>query len=329
MKTQLKALRPAWSLTGGVGHGTSAAVADDLARVNGTPGQSSLQERVRRLVTDQVNAMAQEVELGEGVEQLLPGKMLRTRLAAEIQAVTGADIDVVANMCAAVEMAHTATLCHDDVIDNALIRRAAPSLWRVHSHSAAILIGDALICRALLLVSAVERGSHTQTFAAKLWEVCRTEARQELVLRGSEVPADTCLAVARGKTGPLFALPAMIASGSDVSLALACEEAGYCLGTAYQLTDDLIDETGRDADAGKTLGTDRERGKFTLASEGAEAADASATAIREQFRRTRDALAPWPLARAAVQRFIECVLVPLFERQTTVLNLRETAETPQ
>ncbi len=166
--------------------------------------------------------------------------------------------------CAATEMVHTASLCHDDVVDNSMIRRSLPTVWRTSSPSGAILIGDLLLCEAMDLLISTENGRYLTSFMGRLTEVVRAEIEQELVWRGSAADAETCLRLARGKTGPLFGFVAGVCGGDDGALCGLLEEAGYRIGTAYQIADDLLDILGTESTVGKTLGTDSVRGKLTL-----------------------------------------------------------------
>ena len=222
---------------------------------------------VRRLIERRLAEVAGSLLRAEGLRQLMPGKMLRTRLAARLaeSCASGPGPEVMERACAATEMVHTATLCHDDVIDGALIRRGRPTLWRETGPSCAVLVGDILLCEAIDLVSGADGDRYVKTFVAKTREVCTAEAEQELLLRGGPLDVETCLRIARGKTGPLFAFAARVCAGEDTSFAAALEEVGYMVGTAYQIADDVVDVSGEEMVSGKTLGTDSKRGKFTLA----------------------------------------------------------------
>jgi geranylgeranyl pyrophosphate synthase len=194
------------------------------------------------------------------------GKMLRTALA---KSVVGSDAarwpPGIVHACAATELVHSASLVHDDVIDGASVRRGMPSLWKSLSTNAAILVGDILLCEAQRILLEARNGRLTGAFMDKVREVCWAEAEQELFARGKRYEVDECVRIARSKTGALFAFIGHACGGDDLSLAAALEEAGYRIGTAYQLADDLADETATEEAAGKTLGTDRLRKKFTLA----------------------------------------------------------------
>lgn len=153
-----------------------------------------------------------------------------------------------------------------------------------------------------------------RNFVAKTTEVCRVEAEQEILLRGKSLDRVTCVRIARGKTGPLFALTASSCAGTDSKLKGALEEAGYCLGTAYQLADDLLDEVGEESQTGKTLGTDRHRKKFTLAQDKDNGHRTVLALVEEQLDAAQNLLAPWPLAQEGVRQFIALDLNPILHR---------------
>lgn len=248
--------------------------------------------------------------------QLEPGKMLRTRLAARLIAGSpqGVPLELAARLCAATELAHTASLCHDDVIDNGLVRRSLPSLWRVSSPSGAVLLGDLLLCAAvdLLLVEGPDR--YLSRFVSKMREVCLAEAEQELIFRGKSVSEETCIRIARSKTGALFAFAAMIAGGEDGRSTEALEEAGYRVGTAYQLADDLLDECGSESKAGKTLGTDRAKRKCTLAQLAGHDGGQVAERVRELCRSAVECLVGWPGLAGGMRVFFSEDLESALER---------------
>ena len=228
---------------------------------------ASFVERVRHVVGDRARRALRTAARLDKADLLLPGKMLRTRLAARLVAhhVAKGSTTTLAAVCAATEMAHTASLCHDDVIDCAALRRAKPTLWRVTSPSGAVLIGDLLLCEAMDLLAETEGGRRLPSFVSKFREVCIAEAEQELEARGRPLDERTCLDIARRKTGPLFAFVCGACGGEDEAFSSALEEAGYRIGTAYQLADDWVDVVGDERITGKTLGTDAQRAKFTLA----------------------------------------------------------------
>jgi geranylgeranyl pyrophosphate synthase len=298
-----------------------------LERPHTSPDEAAARESgafltgARRLIARRVGRAVGFATLTEDdVEQLLPGKMLRSRLAARLIASGATSVDRVTlrHACAATELVHTASLCHDDVVDNAVIRRARPALWQTTGPSAAILIGDLLLCEALELVLEVESGRLMPAFVAKVREVIRTEAEQELLLRGRPVDEAGCVRVARGKTGPLFALVARLCGGDDADLAGALEEAGYRIGTAYQLADDLLDVIGDEGVAGKTLGTDSVRRKFTLPLSAAEGGRVARRHVAELCESALARLKAHPAARSGLREFLSRDLQPVLDRHLDV-----------
>ena len=251
---------------------------------------------------------------------LLPGKMLRTRLAARIFHEAPAPVDRMAlqGACAATELVHTASLCHDDVVDNAMIRRAKPVLWRTTGPSGAVLIGDVLLCEALAMIGQADGGRCLAAFISKVHQVVQTEAEQELLWLGRQPDEQTCLRLARGKTGPLFAFVAWVCGGRDQAFSAALAEAGYHIGTAYQLADDLLDLVGDEASAGKTLGTDSARGKRTLPQGGAGGERSTRQHIPRLCESAYQCLAPYPKARSAVVSFVQQDLQPLLSRDADI-----------
>jgi len=272
---------------------------------------------VQEIIVARVGRLASSL-VDLDVSQMMPGKMLRSRLAGRLVA-GGMGEDCwpdVAKLSAAIELAHTASLCHDDVIDNANVRRGLPSLWCVTGASGAVLIGDILLCEAIELVTATDGGRHLPGFLAKLKEVITAEAKGELMLRGMILDEPTCLDLARGKTGPLFAFVAGVCGREDRDLSTGLEETGYLIGTAYQLADDLLDRIGDEDMAGKTLGTDQRRGKFTLARDDRDggAGDVLHLAVHRMFESAIQQLAGWARAEDAIRLYLTEDLQPLFQQ---------------
>ncbi|MFA6133540.1 MAG: polyprenyl synthetase family protein [Phycisphaerae bacterium] len=278
--------------------------------------------RVRSLIEERLDKALKAMDFQADISALIPGKMLRTRLAGRLASGggLGAPSETLVYGCAAVEMVHTASLCHDDVIDAALIRRSAPTLWRQTSCSAAVLIGDMLLCEAIDLMACAEAGRHVRKFVAKVKETCAAEAEQELLLRGGSVSEGLCLQLARGKTGALFSFVARLCGSGQPELAAALEEAGYALGAAYQVADDLLDVVGCEEQAGKTLGTDAKRRKFTLTDlPGGQ--ELSRRHAGQLLQSALQSLAPWPRTQEACAAFISKDLLAMLAREGLELEL--------
>lgn len=252
------------------------------------------------------------------------GKMLRSRLAYRVGRVNGVPRSHLMRVAGAVEMIHAASLLHDDVIDGGYLRRGAPAFWVERGIPGAILLGDLMLFKALELTSGINGGHLTQRLIELTGAVCEAESEQELVLRGEAPTWETCLGIARRKTGSLFGFAGYAAGGNDGKLRRALEEAGFALGTAYQVSDDLLDAGGTEEDSGKTLGTDQSRAKVTAARLDAAEADRPAAFIEHSCRKAIDVVAPWPSSQEALKVFLHEDLGPILDRHLGCFSSSET-----
>ncbi|MFW6456743.1 MAG: polyprenyl synthetase family protein [Planctomycetota bacterium] len=267
---------------------------------------------VKRIFMQHLNSL--DLPLSRQQRQFITsGKMLRSKLGAWLTCGSPltVDPDRMHHLCAATEMVHTAALCHDDVIDGSTERRAQPTLWRELGVSSAILTGDMLLCESIGIVS--EHGSNGlhHKFLSAIQQTCAAEITQEIRLRGQQVDPQTCRRVARDKTGSLFAFLSFVTGGNDSALQNVLEEVGYKLGTIYQLADDLIDVVGREEKAGKTLGTDAQRGKQTLAVN----EDFLISTIHRLWDGAREEISEWPNIAAQVERYMRNEMRPVIQKQ--------------
>lgn len=242
------------------------------------------------------------------------GKMLRGRLALRVGPVAGALEDEQVRAAAAIELVHGASLLHDDVIDGGTLRRGQPAFWVQFGPQGAILAGDLLLCTALGLLRPLADRSITDELIALVTETCAAETEQELICRGAPVDWETGVRLARSKTGSLFAFVAFAAAGPDPALRAALKEAGYLAGTAYQLSDDILDITGDTTDAGKTLGLDSARMKGTSASSRNGVHTPTVGHLDELRDRSLELLAAWPPVRAAWASYWDLDLMPAMKR---------------
>lgn len=225
---------------------------------------------------------------------LADGKMLRARLLLRIGDATKAPAEDCIRAATAVELIHVASLLHDDVIDEGRIRRGQPSVWVQEGVKSAVLLGDLMVSRAFALVRQSGNGPLTDVLVESLQEMCDAETQQELVLKGRAADWQTCVSVARRKTGSLFAFAAYAGSGASCRLGAMLREAGYAVGTAYQLADDVFDVHGDPLLSDKTLGTDAANGKPTAATAAeAEGAD-PILCIRQLCDAAYASLSKWP-----------------------------------
>ena len=269
-------------------------------------------ESVRDLLRETLSDTSLGRYLGDNKEILGAGKLLRSRLAWTVGTAAGTPPEILLHASAAVETLHAASLLHDDVIDGAAMRRRAPAFWQERGTSGAILLGDLFLCLSIELVGKVEEGRLTPLFIGKAREMCDAESEQELILRGREGDLETSLSLCRRKTGCLFAFAARAAAWNQTGLEQALEEAGYLIGTAYQVADDLLDVSGNTDLSGKTLGTDAARNKLTAASASRSSGDGQ-NILNNLIERSCTLLADWPDVQLAWKHYVETDIRPTIE----------------
>ncbi|WP_428378063.1 polyprenyl synthetase family protein [Lichenicoccus sp.] len=170
-------------------------------------------------------------------------------------------------LAACVEFIHTATLLHDDVVDESLLRRGLASANAVFGNKASVLVGDFLFARAFQLMT--EDGSLRvmAILSAASATIAEGEVLQMATQNDLSTPMDRYLDVIHGKTAALFAAACQVGAvvaGRPEREELALEAYGDNLGMAFQLVDDALDYAADQAELGKTVGDDFREGKITL-----------------------------------------------------------------
>ena len=242
------------------------------------------------------------------------GKMLRAGLCLKVGTVCGTSHDTLIRSAAAVEMIHAASLLHDDVIDDGYLRRGAPTFWSKKGVSGAILLGDLLVCKAMQLLIGKKESRQGGLLVNLVGVMCDAEVEQELITRGTIIDLEKCTSLARRKTGSLFAFAAAAGDSCDGDRSDALMEAGYRLGTAYQLADDLLDASGAAVGDGKELGKDAIRGTamFVLKTSNT---DASARLLIDDLcRSSSELLAPWPELKNVFDEYLNSNFAPVVSR---------------
>lgn len=195
------------------------------------------------------------------------GKQLRPALVALSAQATGGLNDELVTVATIIEIVHLATLVHDDVMDEASLRRRRPTLAVRCGNSRSVLAGDCLFAHALQLAASFPTPDVCRAVAAATKTVCTGEILQTLRERRWELRRDEYFRILRMKTGELFGLSCLLGgrvSGASESQQQALRDYGTSLGTAYQVYDDCVDLFGREIEAGKSLGSDLTGGKLTL-----------------------------------------------------------------
>ncbi|MDE3068499.1 MAG: polyprenyl synthetase family protein [Verrucomicrobiota bacterium] len=210
------------------------------------------------------------------------GKQLRPALVALTADALGGVTDAHATAAVIIEMVHLATLIHDDVMDEAEIRRGRPTLAARWGNEFAVLFGDCLFAQALKLAAGFPTPEVCRAVAMATNTVCSGEILQTQHRRNFPSARRDYFRVIEMKTAELFTLSCDLAaflSHAPAGRRAALRQFGAAFGTAYQVYDDCVDLFGTEADAGKSLGTDLDKGKLTwpvlLAWERADAADRS------------------------------------------------------
>ena len=171
------------------------------------------------------------------------------------------------SLAAAVEMMHTATLIHDDLLDGAHARRGRSTLHRVWPTRVAVLAGDYLLAQAASLIADLAYPSILKLFAETLCTICAGEVRQALVTRGELSQREDYYRSIDAKTASLFAATtemAGILGGASEPQIAGLRRFGRELGRAFQIVDDVLDFVGDEAKLGKPSGNDLRQGLITL-----------------------------------------------------------------
>lgn len=171
------------------------------------------------------------------------------------------------NMAAVVEFIHTATLLHDDVVDESTLRRGRPTANEAFGNPASVLVGDFLYSRAFQMMVDAQDMRIMQTLADATNVIAEGEVMQLVNMHDASLDVAAYLKVIRSKTAKLFEASARLAallSNSSPEVEKACADYGQALGTAFQVIDDVLDYDGDVAEMGKNLGDDLREGKATL-----------------------------------------------------------------
>ena len=194
------------------------------------------------------------------------GKRIRPVVALLTGQMLGADPDRLITLAASIEMLHTASLVHDDLIDGSLLRRGIPTLNAKWSPAATVLAGDYIFARAAELASQTESVAVMQIFAKTLATIVNGEVTQLFTSRGVASRDDYYQRI-YAKTASMFVLAtraAALLSLVDDNVIDAVHQYGYEVGMAFQIVDDILDFTGEQATVGKPVASDLRQGLVTL-----------------------------------------------------------------
>jgi len=229
-------------------------VGDDLHRVN-------------RLIVDSMHSPVPLIPQLAGHIVASGGKRLRPLLTLAAANLCGYQGDRHIGLATCVEFIHTATLLHDDVVDESRLRRGKDSANAVWGNQSSVLVGDFLFSRAFQIMVSDGSLRVLKILSSASAVIAEGEVMQLMTTNDTETSEEAYLNVIRAKTATLFAAAASV--GAVVAERPSAEEQalqsfGMNLGIAFQLIDDVLDYAAEEDDLGKTIGDDFREGKITL-----------------------------------------------------------------
>ena len=232
------------------------AVQDDLARVE------AVFDEIKQVDYGPLGEMLRMV-LGGGGKLMRPGLVLLAGRFGNYR------LDSLVPLAASVELLHTATLVHDDVIDNADTRRGRPTVNSAFQNSTTVMLGDYLFAHAADQAVRTESLRVVQLFSETLMIMAKGEIRQDLAAYDSRQTIRDYLARIGGKTASLFSTACeggAIVTEQPEPFVKAMRDYGYNFGMAFQVVDDILDFVGDEEEMGKPVGSDLMQGTLTLPS---------------------------------------------------------------
>jgi octaprenyl-diphosphate synthase len=232
------------------------AAAPDMARVDALIRSELISDVVL------INQIGEHI-IGAGGKRLRPLLVLLTARACG----AGDDEQACIRLAAIVEFIHTATLLHDDVVDESSLRRGRKTANALWGNAASVLVGDFLYSRAFQMMVGIDRMAVMRVLADTTNAIAEGEVLQLLHLGDPDLSEARYFDVIRRKTAILFAAACRlgaIATGQPVEVADALADFGLQLGIAFQIADDVLDYAGDASTIGKHLGDDLAEGKVTL-----------------------------------------------------------------
>jgi len=195
------------------------------------------------------------------------GKRLRPALVLLAGCFGDYNLNKLVPLGAAIELLHTASLVHDDVVDGASSRRGRPTTNNIFDNALTVLLGDYMFANAAEMVTRTGSLHVTRLFALALMKMTSGELDQDAAAFDVGKDIQNYLWRIAGKTASLFANATeggALLGGSDASTVEALRVYGYSIGMAFQIVDDLLDFTGDEAEMGKPVGSDLREGTVTL-----------------------------------------------------------------
>ena len=224
-------------------------------------------EAVNTLIVDRMQSSVPLIPELAGHLIKSGGKRLRPMLTLAAAQITGYGGRAHVHLATAVEFIHTATLLHDDVIDESVLRRGQTAAHMIWGNAPSVLVGDFLFARAFELMVEADSLRVLKILAHASAVISEGEVMQLSTVRDLAISQETYLKIVSAKTAALFAAAAesgAVLARGEAAKEQALHEYGHNLGIAFQLVDDALDYSGREAMMGKAVGDDFREGKLTL-----------------------------------------------------------------
>src|SRR6188472_3879000 len=242
-----------------------------------SPADATIDRLVERVTADMMRVNAEILARTGSDVTMIPevanhlissgGKRLRPMLTLSMASLTGYAGDGHIKLAAAVEFMHTATLLHDDVVDESDLRRGKPAARMLWGNEASVLVGDFLLGQAFKMMVEVGSMRALDILSNAAAIIAEGEVMQLGAAKNTATTEDEYLAVIRAKTAELFAAACEVGpvlTSRPKAEQAACRSFGMNLGIAFQLVDDVLDYGGKSAKLGKNVGDDFREGKITL-----------------------------------------------------------------
>ena len=195
------------------------------------------------------------------------GKRLRPMLMLLLTEALGYEGDQNINLAAVIELIHTATLLHDDVVDESELRRGEKTSHEIWGNSASVLVGDFLYSKSFQMMVQANNMQVMSILSGATNKISEGEVQQLLNVGNLNLSEDAYYQIIANKTAKLFEATCQLAAvitQQDTETQSQLAEFGMLLGTAFQIADDVLDYTAKDDELGKNLGDDFNEGKLTM-----------------------------------------------------------------
>jgi heptaprenyl diphosphate synthase len=223
---------------------------------------------VKRIIKE--NVKSSEKEFNEAIFPLVntEGKMLRPAFLLLAAKFGDYNLEKIHNLAASIEMMHMATLVHDDIVDEAKLRRGVETLQHKYSKEYAVYIGDFLFCQCFMMLSKYDYSTENLRDISKaISKICMGEIIQHNIRYSKNTNLKKYIKVISGKTAALFAVSFYTGakeSNCSEQTSKLLGRVGYYIGMAFQIIDDLLDYSGNTDELGKSAQSDLIKGDYTL-----------------------------------------------------------------